>query len=236
VSVWAENGNVSDTTVKLTTTPTSQKPEFTFGCGTNGSASCDLKTVDSSAATSQLQAGVTVPTTATTVKSVTLTVTGSATGISKDPKVALAVSVSAPAKSTSSSGSSTGSSTNSGVGSTNAPAPNEDVSSPLPVGNLPYLSGTGSTLSPGGNASGLFPTLDPSDSASGSQSNADGAKATTQAMADTSALPEGTSVIGAQLVGLIALALAFILAVTRLSIRKRPATTGPAKADEKDPK
>jgi hypothetical protein len=37
--------------------------------------------------------------------------------------------------------------------------------------------------------------------------------------ADVSALPEGASVVGAQLAGLAALALAFLLAVTRLSIR-----------------
>jgi hypothetical protein len=35
-------------------------------------------------------------------------------------------------------------------------------------------------------------------------------------------LPLGTPVVTAQVVGLIALALAFMLAVTRLSLRKRP--------------
>jgi hypothetical protein len=49
-----------------------------------------------------------------------------------------------------------------------------------------------------------------------------GGKADARPVADTSALSEGTSsVIGAQLVGLGALAVAFILAVTRLSVRKR---------------
>jgi hypothetical protein len=42
-------------------------------------------------------------------------------------------------------------------------------------------------------------------------------------MANTSALPEGAPVVGAQLAGLVALALAFVVAVTRLSIRRRPA-------------
>jgi hypothetical protein len=54
-------------------------------------------------------------------------------------------------------------------------------------------------------------------------------------VADESALPEGTSVIGAQLVGLGALAVAFLLAVTRLSIRKRPAPAGAVKQIENKP-
>ena len=39
-------------------------------------------------------------------------------------------------------------------------------------------------------------------------------------VADTSALPEGAPVVNAQLAGLAALALAFVLTVTRLSIRR----------------
>jgi hypothetical protein len=61
-----------------------------------------------------------------------------------------------------------------------------------------------------------------------------GHKASTRPVADTSALPEGAPVIGAQLAGLAALALAFVLAVTRLTIRRRPvpanATTDAAAA------
>jgi hypothetical protein len=51
-------------------------------------------------------------------------------------------------------------------------------------------------------------------------------------MANTSALPEGTSAIGAQLVGLISLALAFVLVVTRLTLRRRTKKTpaGPGQA------
>jgi hypothetical protein len=49
-------------------------------------------------------------------------------------------------------------------------------------------------------------------------------------VADTSALPEGASVVGAQLVGLIALGLALFLGFTRLSLR-RPAKQ--AAADSK---
>jgi hypothetical protein len=91
------------------------------------------------------------------------------------------------------------------------------VSSSLPpVAGIPAVSPTLSP-SPSGNAAGLFPTLNPK-AAPGS-----GAQARTRPVADTSALPEGAPVVGAQLAGLAALALAFVLAVTRLSVRRRPA-------------
>jgi hypothetical protein len=93
--------------------------------------------------------------------------------------------------------------------STDAP-----VTTPLPAGTLPALP---ASPSPSGNAADLFPTLHPRPAAS------IGPKAKTRAVANTSALPEGAPVIGAQLAGLAALALAFVLTVTRLSIRRRPA-------------
>jgi hypothetical protein len=102
------------------------------------------------------------------------------------------------------------------------------VTSPLPVGSLPGLPtvglpsaglpplGQGTTQSQAGSAAGLFPTVNPSPTPS--FPSVGGASR----VADTSALPEGASVANAQLAGLAALALAFVLAVTRLSIR-RPA-------------
>jgi hypothetical protein len=81
------------------------------------------------------------------------------------------------------------------------------------------------TLSPSGNAAGLFPTLQPKPTTS---TVPPAAKAVTRPVANTSALPEGAPVVGAQLAGLAALALAFVLAVTRLSIRRRPTQTPPA--------
>lgn len=50
-------------------------------------------------------------------------------------------------------------------------------------------------------------------------------------IANTAALPEGAPIIGAQVAGLLALALAFVLAVTRLSIRRRPAAKPDSAAD-----
>jgi hypothetical protein len=108
------------------------------------------------------------------------------------------------------------------------------IPSPLPVGSLPGIpsTGPGAPGAPGspadpagpanpagtqtkpGSAAGLFPTVNPSPSTIG--------KAGASRVADTSALPEGAAIVNAQLAGLAALALAFVLAVTRVSIR-RPA-------------
>jgi hypothetical protein len=149
-----------------------------------------------------------VPATASAVKSVQLTVIGSAGSLPKDPKASATVAIK-------------------GSASVSQPTP---TTSPLPIGTLPGVSAinptTGATLSPGGNASGLFPTLKPSPSPRSSAA----LNAKARQAADTSALPEGAPVIGAQLAGLAALLVAFVLAVTRFSIRRRPApsTAGPA--------
>jgi hypothetical protein len=94
------------------------------------------------------------------------------------------------------------------------------VTSPLPVGSLPSVPTAHPSLSPasGNAAASLFPTLAPKPSAASS-----GSKARTRPVADTSAFPEGEPIANAQLAGLAALVLAFVLAVTRLSIRRRPA-------------
>jgi hypothetical protein len=78
-----------------------------------------------------------------------------------------------------------------------------------------------SSLIGAGNAAGLFPAIVPSGPATTSPppgSHAQGARHEAGPVADSSALG---SVLTAQLAGLIALALAIILAVTRLSLTKR---------------
>jgi hypothetical protein len=93
------------------------------------------------------------------------------------------------------------------------------TTSPIAVGNLPSIAlpTPSATLSPGGNAASLFPTLSPSPTTRAS------AKAGSRAVANTTALSEGAPVAGAQIAGLAALALGIALAVTRLSVRRRPA-------------
>jgi hypothetical protein len=212
VSAWTTGGNVPDAIVRLQATPASAAAKFSFGCGSNdGTASCDLGAMDAKSAQRQLQAESTVPVTASAVTSVQLTVIGSAASLPKDPMASATVPI---------SGSVTPITT----------------TSPLPIGSLPGVgvpgvgvpeagvTTTSPTLSPGGNAAGLFPTLKPSSSPSASKD----AKA--RPVADTSALPGGAPVVGASLVGLAALVLAFVLAVTRLSIRRRPAAAASAAA------
>ncbi|MGH3209075.1 MAG: hypothetical protein ACRDNO_15070 [Trebonia sp.] len=231
VSAWSTGGIVPDASIKLQATPASGgAPGFSFGCGNAaGTSSCDLGTVDSKSAPRQLQAQLTVPVTASTITSVSLAVTGSAADLAKDPEAAATESITAPPTPTTTPQSQTPpqnpAAPQDPVG---VPSEPDTVTSALPVGVLPSIPDAGSTLSPvvgstlspGGNAAGLFPTVNPTPSTGLAQSNQ---KEHTRPVADTSALPEGAPVIGAQLAGLAALALAFVLAITRLTIRRRPA-------------
>jgi hypothetical protein len=218
VSAWTQNGNVPDAVVRLVSAPASMTALFNFGCGSeDGTASCDLGEVAAGSAPRQLAAQVAVPATATTGTSVQLSVVASAAHLSKDPRATAGIPITAAA------GGGTGGSGGSGGNPVT-------TTTPLPIGNLPYVTGaggSGSTLSPGGNAGGLFPTVNP---ASGSASGTQGQKASAKTVANTSALPLGAPVVGAQLVGLGVLALAFVLAVTRMSIRRRPATATAARS------
>lgn len=224
VNVWTENGDASGVSLALTATPSSQKPKFSFGCGKDdGTASCALGTVADTNATRQLQAQITVAKNATSVSSVTLTSTAKATDVKTDPKAAASVSVTAaPTTSTSPSASATPSS------SSTAADLGGDTST-LPVGTtLPSLNGSGSSyLSTGGNASGLFPTINPSAQPSPGTDSKPTSDPAAEPAADSTTLPLGTPVVGAQIAGLGALAVAFVLAITRLSVRRRPATPKP---------
>jgi hypothetical protein len=210
VTAWTTGGNIPDAIVRLKATPSSAAPKFSFGCGSSdGTASCDLGAMDATSVQRQLQADSEVPATATSVKSVKLTVIGSAAKLPKDPTASATVQISGTATTT----------------STTNPTLPITTTTPLPVGSLPDVPpATSPTLSPGGNAAKLFPTLQPSPNSSASKD------VKGRAVANTAALPEGTSVVGASLIGLAALALAFVLAVTRFSIRRRPTPATPAGA------
>ncbi len=206
-----------DATVRLVAAPASLKPAFSFGCGSHdGSASCDLGALDANSARRQLQAKIAVAASATTVTSVRLTAVATAANLTKDPQASSTTSVTAAASPTATT-------------SADPTAPGTTAVSPLTVGNLPYLPSASPVLSPGGNAAGLFPALTPSaDPPAATQQDPE----KTQAIANTSALPQEAPVVGAQVAGLAVLALAFVLAVARLSLRRRsaPAKAGPASA------
>ena len=209
VSAWTRGGNVPDATVRLQAAPAGMTSTFSFGCGSHdGTASCDLGAVDAKSAQRQLRAQIAVAASATRVTSVRLTAIATAAHLPKNPQASATVTVTAaPAA----------------PAGLSTPA---TITSPLPVGNLPYLPSASPMLSPGGNAAGLFPVLTPAaDPPSGQRGAQQG---NTRPVADTSALPLGAPVVGAQLAGLGALGLAFVLVVARLSLRRRPAVASAA--------
>jgi hypothetical protein len=221
VGVWAQNGNAANVTIKLAAAPAGQKGLFSVGCGSqDGTAACGLGTVFSSSSERQVLAKIAVPATATTVTSVKLAASLTAANLVKSPTASVDIAVVAPGtpgttgatNTTGGLGSAAGALGSAGLGTT---------TSQLPVGSLPTIAGPGGTsLAPGGNAAGLFPTVNPSAVPSPAPNSASGVVA--RQVGNTDAMPIGTPVIDAQLAGLGALGVAFLLAVTRLSVRKRP--------------
>ena len=209
VTAWATGGNVANAAIALQVSPAGTgTAQFSFGCGSgNGTSTCTLGTVAAAAAHLQLQAQFTLPLTAT-VSSVSLTAKGSATGLTTAPVASAPVTVTA---------------TGTGAGAGAGAPPVGGATLPVGVGTLPAgLTTPDPTLSPGGSVAGMLPTLSPSvPQASGTGGTAGG----TRQVASTSTLPSGSSHVGVELIGLVALAAAFVLAVTRVSIR-RPTRTG----------
>jgi hypothetical protein len=97
----------------------------------------------------------------------------------------------------------------------------------LPLGPIPALNGQASLLIGAGNAAGLFPAISPSPAASPGPTATATPTATPQPIkpkatpvSQASPVSLGTPLFAAQ-VGLIALGLAIMLVVTRLSLRRR---------------
>jgi hypothetical protein len=235
VTAWAVGGDVPDATIRLAATPAGLKPTFSFGCGShNGTASCDLGALDASSARRQLQAKVAVAASATTVTSVHLTAELSAANLAKDPQVAAATTVTAAAG-TAAGGTAAGGTAAPTNGSAPTATGNSTVAgtpatstSPLSIGDLPgltggspTLSGGGATLDPGGNAAGLFPPVNPSAAPKSSKPGAQ--NGSTREVANSSVVPLSAPIVGAQLAGLIVLAVALMLAVVKTSLRRRSA-------------
>jgi hypothetical protein len=98
----------------------------------------------------------------------------------------------------------------------------------LPLGPIPALNGEASLFIGAGNATNLFPTIAPSPgvSASPAVAAAQPAKRDSAPAAEASPVSLGTPVFTAQVAGLIALGLAVMLTVTRLSVRRRSKPRG----------
>ena len=213
VQVSTQNAAASNVSVALTTQPSSQKPTFTSGCTKgNGTASCSISSVTAKQPAS-LNAQIAIPANATSVNSVKLTATASVVTTQKwtPPAAAETTTVTAAAKSAKAK-------------ATTKASPGATHVAVLPLGPIPALNGAAGMLIGAGNAAALFPTISPSPGASPRSTAATGTQpsgTTTAPAADASPVSLGTPVATAQVAGLIALGLAIMLTVTRLSVRRR---------------
>jgi hypothetical protein len=211
VQVSTQNGSASDVSVALTAQPSSQKPAFSSGCAKgDGTASCSIGSVTTKKTVS-LDAQIAVASNATSVSSVKLTATASVATTAKWTPPAAAQTTAVTAASAASAKSSADASPS---------ATHLDV---VPLGPVPDLNGEASQLIGAGNAAGLFPTISPSHGAtSGSTATAQPTVGNTAPVSDASPVSDTSPVFTAQVIGLIALGVAIMLTVTRLSVRKRP--------------
>jgi hypothetical protein len=219
VQVTTENGSASNVTVSLTAQPSSQKPTFSSGCAKgNGTASCSIGSVTTKQPAS-LHAQVAVAAGATSVTSVKLTATASVVTTEKWTPPAAAETTAV----TAASAAAKNSAKNSAKGSASA-SPDGAQVAVLPLGPIPALNGEASMLIGAGNASGLFPAITPSPTASSeptATATTQPSKRNTAPVSDASPVSAGTPLFTAQVAGLIALGLAIMLTVTRLSVRRR---------------
>jgi hypothetical protein len=203
-----DGGSASGVTVALTSQPSSQKPLFTGGCGdSNGSAKCPVSAVSDKQPVT-VHAQIPVASDATSVTSVKLTATASITTSAKwtPPTAAVTVAVTAAAAS--------------GGGSPTPSAPPAAPGTTLPLGPVPNLNSVTSSLINAGNASELFPAINPGATPSPSPGNGTDRRNAAPA-AGSSAIAFVQPGLTGQVAGLIALAVAVLLTVTRLSLRRR---------------
>jgi hypothetical protein len=215
VQVSTKNGTASDVSVALTAQPSSQKPTFGSGCAKDGTASCSLSSVTTKA--TSLNAQIAVASNATAVSSVKLTATASVVTTTKwtPPAAAETTTVTAAAAAAAAAAKSSSASA--------APSAAEHMAV-LPLGPIPALNGQASMLIGAGNAADLFPTIGPSHGASPGPTATAAAQPTTRntgPVSEASPVSLGTPVFTAQVAGLIALGVAIMLTVTRLSVRRR---------------
>ena len=204
-------GSASGVTVALAARPASQKPVFTSGClKGEGTASCAVSSVSDKQPVS-LRAQIPVAAGASSLTSVTLTATASVVTTEKwtPPSAAETVAVTTASASPASSPAA-------------ASSPGALPETTLPLGPIPNLNGVSSQLIGAGDASGLFPAINPSATPSPSPGTpAPGGEAKGRPNPSSSAIAFVKPGLTGQVAGLIALAVAVLLTVTRLSLRRR---------------
>jgi hypothetical protein len=205
VQVSTKGGSASNVSVALAASPSTQKPEFTSGCTKgDGTASCTVSSVTATAP-AILKAQIAVASNATSVSSLKLTATAS---------VATTAKWTPP--------SATGTTSVTGAASSAKASPSAAHLAVLPLGPIPNLNAEASLLITAGNAAGLFPAITPSPLSSPAQVvHPQAGRRDAEPVSNASTVSFGAPVVTAQVVGLIALGLAIMLTVTRLSLRKR---------------
>lgn len=232
VDVWPVGGDASNVTVQISDSPASfGTPAFNVCGNGDGTTTCSVGVLRANQ-TTQLQAEISMPTSATTGQSATLggTATGVATGATASGSVSsvATVTVSNPTPTptptpTKTSTNSTGHGHSSGSGSGGSGSgltSGLGTTSPL-SGLLPLASG-GSGSSGGANPGNLFPTITPSPGTAGSAGPGGATAKHSPYRARTVAdiLPLNSRQLGSQIAGLVVLALGIIIAVARISLRK----------------
>jgi hypothetical protein len=212
VQVSTKGGSASNVLVTTAVQPSSQKATFTSGCTRgDGTASCLVGSVTATAPAT-LKAQIAVASNATSVSSLTLTATASIATTAKwtPPAATGTTSVTAAAQSSAK------------ASKTAANLP------PIPLGPIPNLNAEASLLIGAGNAAGLFPDISPSGTSSARQAvHQQAGRQNADPVSDSSTASFGSApVFTAQVVGLIALGLAIMLTVTRLSLRRRSGSRG----------
>ena len=227
VRVSTQNGgSASDVSVALTAQPSSQKPTFSSGCAKgDGTASCSIGSM-TTGQTVSLDAQIAVASKATSVSSVKLTATASVVTTAKWTPPAAAETTAVTAASASAKNAKNTKNTKNTKNAAGA-SPDATHMAVLPLGPIPALNGEASLLIKAGSAADLFPTVGPSPGTSPSppvqqaQPTQPG-KRKAAPVTDASPVSADTPVFTAQVGGLIALGLAIMITVTRLSVRKRP--------------
>jgi hypothetical protein len=215
VWVWSIDADSTDVTATASVTAASYlgSPSFSI-CPSASGATCTMASLPLGDVY-ELLASVPTTTDATPDTDIDLSVSVAATGSSPDSATGTDVVVTPTSASTGSGGSSS----------------SDDSSSAVPpLESLPSIPGTGVTAT---NPTILFPTVSPSTS-TGSLGLPPAKVHHTVTAADTAyAVPVDPRLLGAQIVGLVALAGAITIAIVRLSLRK-PLPTTSQSADPTD--
>jgi hypothetical protein len=210
------NGSASGVTVALSAKPSSQKPAFTSGCARGqGTATCTVGAVSDKKPVT-LKAQIPIAADSTSVTSITLTATASVATTEKWTPPAAAETVAVTAAPSASDAP-----TSQGQSSANAASAGVSPGTTLPLGPIPNLNGASSSLIGAGNASGLFPAINPAPVPSPTPGADAQGQPNAQPATGASPLAFARPGLTGQVAGLIALVVAVLLTVTRMSLRKR---------------